>query len=135
MDSKKPHQFALNIYYEDTDISGHVYHANYLKFLERARTEYLKSCGFLLKTLLQEGLQFVVSEVTVKYYKPATLNDRIIVKTQLLKITGARMLFNQSIFNVLDESKILCQGQVTTGCLDLDFKPTRFPEKIKKELK
>ncbi len=134
MKSKKPFQFGLDIYYEDTDISGHVYHANYLKFMERGRTEYLKHCGLSLKVLLEEGLQFVVSEAAIKYFKPATLSDRIVVETQLVKITGARMLFSQNIVNVLDKSKILCQGQVTAGCLDLNFKPTRIPDNIKKEL-
>lgn len=123
-----------NVYYEDTDMSGYVYHANYLKFFERARTDLLPECGLPLKMTREKGFQFVVSELNVKFHQPACLNDRILVETQIIKVAGARIIFSQRAVKTDDLNQNLCQGQVVVGCVDLAFKPTRVPQDIKKEL-
>lgn len=88
---------TYQIYYEDTDIAGVVYHANYLKYMERGRTEFLKSYGIDLITLFKQGVQFAVIEVNIKFIKPASLSDEIVVNTTLVKLGGAKMIFEQSI--------------------------------------
>lgn len=131
MDTFKTFQSHYTIYYEDTDLSGHVYHANYIKFFERARTDYLLSRGLTLRAMREHGTQFVVSELNVKFVRPAALNDLIMIETKIIKLAGARLYFEQQ---AKLNSQLLCQGQVIVGCVDLSFKPIKIPQDIKKEL-
>lgn len=125
---------TYQIYYEDTDIAGVVYHANYLKYMERGRTEFLRSYGINLITLFKQGVQFAVIEVNIKFIKPASLNDEIIVNTKLEKLGGAKMIFEQSITNKEEPSQDLCKAEIVVGCLNGDYKPIRIPKDLKKEL-
>lgn len=126
---------TFRVYYEDTDIGGVVYHANYLKFFERGRTDYLKNRGFALQDLLiQEGLHFVVRDLKIAYNKPARLDNDIVVTTKLSKLGKAKLSFEQYITLKNDDDTQLCQAEVLIGCLDRAFKPSRLPERMLKEL-
>ena len=84
MTETKEHSYQLRVYYEDTDAQGVVYYANYLKFIERARTEYLRTIGYQQEKLLNEGLIFVVNEIKMSFKKPAKLDDNLEIKTRLI---------------------------------------------------
>src|ERR1700678_729981 len=91
--------YTYRVYWEDTDAGGVVYYANYLKFMERCRTEWLRALGADQVALRsQRGLQFVVVNVAVDYLKPATLNDEITVPAELARLTGATITFKQAIW-------------------------------------
>ena len=92
-----PHNFDLRVYYEDTDAGGIVYHANYLCFAERARTEFLHKVGLSNKKMLSENIGIVVSHLEIDYKKPAFLEDKLTVGTSILKMGAATMLLKQDI--------------------------------------
>ncbi|QKS27991.1 MAG: Acyl-CoA thioesterase YbgC [Accumulibacter sp.] len=97
---QKPTTFAcrVRIYYEDTDAGGVVYYASYLKFLERCRTEWLRSIGYRQTDLLRDpGIAFVVRELTIEYLKPARLDDELIVGLEVERISRAQIFFRQHI--------------------------------------
>tara|TARA_Y100000590_G_scaffold48522_2_gene51412 strand:+ start:1013 stop:1423 length:411 start_codon:yes stop_codon:yes gene_type:complete len=128
------HIFPIKIYYEDTDAQGVVYYANYLKFFERARTEYLREIGYQQKELMQEGSIFVVREVSIEFKRPARLDQQIKVETQIIKAGKVSFDFNQMILNDSDET--LCGGVIKCGCLDiLDFKPKPLPSNLYQGMK
>ncbi len=99
----------IRIYYEDTDAGGIVYHANYLKFMERARTEWLRSLGMEQDALAQQGFLFVLSQLSINYRKPALFNEQIYVSSTLTECHKASMLFNQQIWrqNQADARELL----------------------------
>jgi len=92
-----PHNFDLRVYYEDTDAGGIVYHANYLCFAERARTEFLHKLGLSNKKMLSEDIGIVVSHLEIDYKQPAFLEDKLTVETSILKMGAATMLLKQDI--------------------------------------
>ena len=123
----------FRVYYEDTDAGGVVYYANYLRFMERARTEWLRSLGFEIDKLVEvEGVQFAVRSVTVDYYKPARLNDVVHVGVVPLAIGGASLQVEQ---NLLRDGTLLCRGRVKLACLDAhSFAPRPLPETFTAEM-
>lgn len=127
------------VFYDDTDGGGVVYHANYLKYLDHARSEYLASYGFELSTLVSEyGILFAVIDVAMRYYMPARLSEQLEISAELEKITHARIRFNQTIKRSNTQTQeLLClaQGHITLACLGAEtFKPCPIPIKIKKRL-
>ncbi|MDQ6960391.1 MAG: tol-pal system-associated acyl-CoA thioesterase [Mariprofundaceae bacterium] len=123
-----PHQFPVRIYYEDTDHGGVVYYANYLKFMERARTEFLRDLGLELDELESTfGILFAVTEVHVHYLNPARFNDAIIVESMLLETHGARLVFRQ---NICRKNKILVEGDIRLACMDRAGHPRRIPDEV-----
>lgn len=116
----------VRVYWEDTDAGGIVYYANYLKFFERARTEWLRAAGVGQQALREaSGLIFVVSEVQLHCRAPARLDDALVVTVQLHKAGGASMSLLQQ---VLRGSTLLAEGRVRVGCVDHGtFKPCRIP--------
>ncbi len=91
-----PHVHTLRVYYEDTDFSGYVYHAGYLRFLERGRTEFLRSLGITQSVLRREsGLFFVVSRIAIDYLRPAAMDDVVEVATALAELRGASVRLDQ----------------------------------------
>lgn len=107
-----PHLFTLRVYYEDTDFSGFVYHASYLRFMERGRTEYLRSRGISNSSLFaeQDGLALVVSRMTLDYLRPAIMDDELTVVTTLEEARGATLRIAQQVRRgdaVLVEAKVL----------------------------
>ena len=122
--------FPVRVYYEDTDAGGVVYHARYLYFFERARTEYLRSLHFSQQTLLNEQqLAFVVKTMNIDYCFPAKLDDLLVVETKIMSVKGATLLFSQLLKK---ENVILCEATVKVACIDLGkMKPVAIPKEIK----
>jgi acyl-CoA thioester hydrolase len=120
--------WPVRVYYEDTDAGGVVYYANYLKFLERARTEYLRALGFEQDQLKQEyGIIFAVHSLSIKYQKPAIFNDALTVSAGIVDQGNARLTFKQMITRENDKTSI-CSAEVIIACLNAEkFSPTRIP--------
>ncbi|MGL4454898.1 MAG: YbgC/FadM family acyl-CoA thioesterase, partial [Plesiomonas sp.] len=97
--SSKIYQWPVRVYYEDTDAGGVVYHARYVAFFERARTELLRSSGFEQHTLLQGNIAFAVRRIVVDYRLPARLDDLLTVETEIVTVRGASITFNQRIIH------------------------------------
>lgn len=126
------HSLPLRVYYEDTDSGGIVYYANYLKFAERGRTEFLRDLGFGHQELLKgRGIGFAVRRCVVEYRKPAVLDDALTVETRLTDIRGARFEMSQS---VLRNATILCDLAVTLACIDGSGRPVRLPDDLRDAL-
>ncbi|GIS33389.1 MAG: tol-pal system-associated acyl-CoA thioesterase [Gammaproteobacteria bacterium] len=129
MTKTKPHSYKLRVYYEDTDAQGVVYYANYLKFIERARTEYLRSVGYEQETLLNRGLIFVVNGIQMSFRKPAKLDDSLEIRTTLIKLGKVSFHFDQEVFS--EDNFLLCKGLVRCACLNSkSFKPSALPDKL-----
>ena len=128
--------WRLRVYYEDTDSGGVVYYANYLKFMERARTECLRGWGFEQNKLRDEsGIIFAVSDLTISYDKPAVFNDELEVKTSISKLGKASIVFKQDITRFIDGER-LCTAQVKIACLnDRKFSVQAMPENIFNKIK
>ena len=125
--------YNLKVYYEDTDAQGVVYYANYLKFFERARTEYLRAVGYEQMELMGAGIIFVVRGVEMKLHKPARLDDNIIIRTQLEKLGKVSFDFKQTAFV---EDTTIAEANIKCGSLDPDtFKPSSLPEYLHKGMK
>ncbi|HZV98799.1 MAG TPA: tol-pal system-associated acyl-CoA thioesterase [Methylophilaceae bacterium] len=122
--------WPVRVYYEDTDGGGVVYHANYLKFMERARTEWLRSLGFEQTELKTEmGVLFVVRELELKYRRPALFNDQLAVITKLIKMGRSLLEFEQLIER---NGELLTAATVEVVCVDAaQFKPVSIPTPIR----
>jgi len=119
--------WRTRVYYEDTDAGGVVYYANYLKFMERARTERLRALGFSQAKLMDDNLIFVVHSCQVRYRAAARLDDELGVSAQLTTIKGARLVFSQQVIRLADQM-LLCEGQVTVVSVSADtFRPCPLP--------
>lgn len=128
--------WPIRVYYEDTDSGGIVYHANYLKYMERARTEWLRALGFDQSRLKQElGLIFVVRSLQIEYEKPAQIDDKLEVVTQVAAQRRASLLFHQLIQRIGTETAVLIRSEVKVACLDSQtLKPRAIPDQIRMEL-
>lgn len=125
--------FPIRIYWEDTDAGGIVFYANYLKFFERARTEWLRSLGIQQQSLKEEsGGMFVVSETHIKYFSPARLDDLLEVTAQTAEAGRASLvLAQQAWLTVNGERKLLAEGTIRIGWVDsTTLKPGRIPAAI-----
>ena len=125
-------KWPVRVYYEDTDSGGVVFYANYLSFMERARTEYLRYFGFEQDQLIEhKNTIFAVRSVQLDYLSPAKFNDQLIVTAKITQLKKASMLFEQKIYREDQPEKILCQGQVRIACLRADtFRPSAIPGAI-----
>jgi acyl-CoA thioester hydrolase len=125
--------WPVTIYYEDTDAGGVVYHSNYLKFFERARTEMLRAVGVSQQTLLQQNIGFVVRRVDIDFLQAARLDDMLTVKTVISALKKASLLFCQELVN--PEGKVLCKAIVKVACIDnKNMRPKAMPQSIILEL-
>ncbi|WP_028863011.1 tol-pal system-associated acyl-CoA thioesterase [Psychromonas aquimarina] len=119
----------VRIYYEDTDAGGVVYYANYLKFFERGRTEFLREFNVQQDTLLEKNIAFVVRKVDMDCIKSARFNQLITVKTTVIKQRRASLTFKQEIFH--ENGELLCQAATLIACVNLQkMKPTAIPAEI-----
>lgn len=125
--------WPIRVYYEDTDGGGVVYHSNYLNFMERARTEWLRDIGFGQNQLRDElGMIIVVHALSIDYHYPARFDDALVVTSQLIKIGGSSFMFEQIIKR--DELVLTC-AKVRLVCVDINkFKPVAIPQKIKEKM-
>ena len=125
------HRFDISIYSEDTDYGGIVYHANYLKYMERARTEWLNSLGISLQTLSEQNVLLVVRKATLHFFKPAVLNDVIVIESDVTLIKNTRLFFKQNVVKKDAPSIIYCRGEIELVCISRDNKkPVRIPPLI-----
>jgi tol-pal system-associated acyl-CoA thioesterase len=118
----------MRVYIEDTDAGGIVYYVNYLKFMERARTEFMRSLGFGKEFIFRSDLMFVVRDVAVTYKLPARLDDALAVTARVVRLRGAGMVFHQTVRR---GDEVLAQGEVTVACVDrVSVKPRRLPAEM-----
>ncbi len=132
----KRFDWPVRVYYEDTDAGGVVYYANYLKFFERARTEFLRSAGFEQDALMRDrGIVFAVRSVTVDYMKPALFNDELLVCSELAGVRRASMLFEQTISRIGGDRVLLCRAQVRIACVNVQrLRPSPLPDELFRSL-
>lgn len=123
------HRFHLRVYYEDTDLAGIVYYANYLKFIERARTEWVRDLGVDQVELRErEGIVFAVRRVEADYLQPARFDDELVVTTAVEAVTGARIVLSQEVKR---GEELLFSAQVTVVALSDTGHPARLPANIR----
>lgn len=123
------HVFQLRVYYEDTDLAGIVYYANYLKFIERARSEWVRGIGVDQVALkAEQGIVFAVRRVEADYLSPGRFDDLLDVVTQVQSLSGARIVLTQ---NVSRGDAVLFKSLVTLVCVGSDGRPTRLPADIR----
>jgi acyl-CoA thioester hydrolase len=126
----KHKDFLIDIYVEDTDFQGFVYHANYIKFFERSRSDFLSSNNISQEILRKNNLGFVIRRIEIDYLFPAKLGDSLIVKSSIEKKSNARMIFNQKIILKKDETPI-CKGLVEVCLINIDTKkPKPLPNDL-----
>ena len=123
--------WQVRVYYEDTDAGGVVYHANYLKFFERARAEYLRALGFEQDELrARYGILFAVKSIAADYHAPARFNDLLWVSAQLTEFRRASLNFGQALGRV-GETDALCAATARIACLDaVSFRPRPMPDQL-----
>ena len=123
------HRFALRVYYEDTDLAGIVYYANYLKFIERARTEWVRGLGIDQTALkARDGIVFAVRRVVADYLRPAVFDEALEVRTELRAVSGARIVLQQ---DVMRGPQVLFTAEVTLVCLADTGAAVRVPPEIR----
>jgi 4-hydroxybenzoyl-CoA thioesterase len=127
----QPFTHACRVYYEDTDAGGVVYYVNYLKFMERARTEWLRALGCAQSQLAAENLLFVVHSAEARYLAPARLDDELLVSAEVVELNRASLRFRQQVRRASDAA-LLCEGQILVACVRADsFKPRAMPEALR----
>ena len=128
----KKFNFKVKVYYEDTDAGGVVYYANYLKFLERARSEAVYSLGFTNTSLLDDhGVLLIVKSCNIEYKKPAQFEDMLEVISEAISFTKTSFLMNQ---NILRNDELISKAEIHLVAVDKNGKPSKFPEELKKKL-
>ena len=125
--------WPVRVYYEDTDAAGVVYHGNYLKYMERARTEWLRALGFSQQRLREEeGILFVVTAMSICFRRPARFDEQLNVTSRINNMNAASMNFTQAVHN--GSAEPVCTAEVAIACLDaVTMKPRRIPGAIKEE--
>ena len=123
------HQFPLRVYYEDTDLAGIVYYANYLKFIERARSEWVRGLGVDQVAMKVDGIVFAVRRVEADYIAPAHYDDELVVDTSVDKLTGARLVVRQVVRRA---DPVLFDALVTIVAIGAAGKPARLPAAIRR---
>ncbi|MEW5903503.1 MAG: tol-pal system-associated acyl-CoA thioesterase [Pseudomonadota bacterium] len=125
-------ELAVRVYYQDTDAGGVAYHANYVNFMERARTEWLRTFGYSNAGLMKQlGVMFVVRSIKVDYLKPAVLDDLLMVTAQIKEIGRSRLTLKQTIRR---GEQLLTEGEVHLVCVAVEtFKPVSVPEILRKQ--
>ncbi len=134
--------WPVRVYYEDTDAGGIVYYVNYLKFMERARTEYLRSLGFDQQALMEDGVLFVVRNTSIDYLRPARLDDQLTITVSLSRRGRAGFDMIQSIWrNAVDSSvadgaeELLCEGKVAIACVSANsLRPVGLPADVRQAM-
>ena len=128
----KPFEWPVRVYYEDTDLQGVVYYANYFRYMERARTEWLRSLGVEQDQLLsQDRRYFVVVDTYAEFLKPARFNEMLVATARLAELTRATFLIEQNIYRQNLDGDLLCRGKVKAAYVDADTqRPLRIPADI-----
>ena len=123
--SGTPFSIRARVYFEDTDAGGIVYYVNYLKFMERARTELVRSLGFDQSRLQDDNIIFVVHSVAARYLAPARLDDELVIDAEVLELKRTSVRFRQRVKRA---DEVLCEGEVLVACVNADrYKPIKIP--------
>ena len=126
--------WPVRVYYEDTDVGGVVYHANYLRFMERARTEWLRGLGFEQDVLMRAGILFAVRSAELDFRRPGYFNQRLEVSVAVAACSHASLMFEQEV-RVVEGGQTLCGGRVRIACLDAQtLRPRRIPPDLYSEI-
>lgn len=121
------HRWPIRVYYEDVDLAGIVYYANYLRYIERARSEMVRAAGVDQTAMRADGLVFAVARVEADYLRPAKYDDELVVETEVSRVTAARFEMIQTVTRGQDR---LFRAVVTVVCMDLSGRPQRLPPVI-----
>ncbi len=126
------HQFPVTVYYEDTDMGGIVYHANFLRFIERARSDFVRRLGVDQNAMRDAGVVWVVTRIEADYIAPARFEDALTVETSVEKMTSARLTMAQVVRR---DGQELFRAMVTAVCMDMKTgKPVRLPAEVRASL-
>lgn len=128
--SKDVFQLAIRVYIEDTDAGGIVFHAKYLHYMERARTEWVRNQGVGLRAGLEDNISYVVQRLNLHYLAPAKLDDQVLVSAEPMASSRVSMTFRQQVVRAADH-QLLCEAEVRVACIALDTgRPRRLPENM-----
>jgi acyl-CoA thioester hydrolase len=132
MSKHKVFSWPVRVYFQDTDAGGVVYHSSYVNFMERSRTEWLRTFGHTNSSLMKDlGVAFVVRSLKLEYLRPAVLDDLVTVTSQVKEIGRSRLNIHQT---VLRGEELLVEGEVSLVCVDLKvFKPVSVPDALRKQ--
>ncbi len=122
------HRFPVRVYYEDTDLAGIVYYANYLKFIERARSEWVREIGVDQRAMKAQGVVFAVKRVEADYIVPAAFEDDLVIETTPLSMTPARLVLSQMVKR--DDTNLF-QSKITLVAIGQAGKPVRLPDQLR----
>lgn len=125
------HSFPIRIFYEDTDMAGIVYYANYLRYIERARSDIVEQMGLDQRTMRAEGIVFAVTRVEADYIAPARFGDRLDVRTTHYAKGAVRWMFDQEVWR---DDTLLLRAKVTAASMSTDGKPMRLPAIVRSQL-
>jgi len=128
--------WPVRVYYDDTDLGGIVYHGNYLRMMEHARTEWLRDLGIDQDELLaREGKVFAVVDLAVEFHKPAVFNDRLVVTAEVVETTPVTFTFRQGVYRGSLSGELLCTGRVRAACMKRETqRPVRLPELLRRRM-
>jgi len=127
----EPFYLATRVYLEDTDAGGVVFYANYLKFFERARTEFVRSHGFRMRKSLEDGISFVVSSLSIDYKRSAVLDDELKVFVDVLEVRQTYFVVRQWVEHKDRRGELLAEGMVKVACVDLSSgRPRKMPAEL-----
>lgn len=121
------HEIEIRVRYQDTDGQGRVHHANYLTYFEMGRTELLRAAGYTYRQIESEGWMLVVSEVTCRYYLPASYDDLLRLRTTVVEARGARVVNNYQVFR---GDTLLAEGRSVVACINREGRATRLPRRL-----
>ncbi|MTJ03227.1 MAG: tol-pal system-associated acyl-CoA thioesterase [Sediminimonas qiaohouensis] len=125
------HRLPVRVYYEDTDMAGIVYYANYLRYIERARSDWVRGLGIDQNRMKDDGIVFAVRRVEADYLAPARLDDELIVETETVQVTAARLVMDQKVWRGTD---LLFQALVTVVAISEGGQAVRLPANIRRGL-
>ncbi|MCP4184631.1 MAG: YbgC/FadM family acyl-CoA thioesterase [Hyphomicrobiales bacterium] len=130
------HEMQVRVYYEDTDFSGVVYHSNYLKYMERSRTEWLRHLQIFHQELAKEDSAFAIHKMSLKFGPPAVIDDLLTVRTELKKLGGARSFLRQDVLRVESDGSeiLLCGADVEVAFINHGGGAKRFPDDLRDKL-
>lgn len=129
MNTKKIHQHNVRVYAEDVDFMSIVYHANYLRYFERARTEMLREGNLILSDLMNLDILFAINEITIKYLLPAKLDDLLTISTHINEVSACSFVFKQIMHN--EQNKVISEAEIRVVCVNGNLRPKRLPDVFK----
>ncbi|MCA2013096.1 tol-pal system-associated acyl-CoA thioesterase [Pararhodobacter sp. CCB-MM2] len=121
------HQFPVTVYYDETDLGAIVYHANYMKFIDRARADWVRGIGVDQNALREQGFVFVVHRIEADFLASAKLEDQLMIRTNVMEVTRLRLILDQRVYR---DRTCLFRARVTIALVSLDGKPRRLPEQL-----